>query len=236
LQRHPIKTLGIIGGIAPGSTIDYYRLVVARYRNMQPDGSYPPVLINSIDLKRVLDLVKARELNKLTEYLVAEVIKLARGGADVALLASNTPHLVFEDVQRHAPIPLISIVEATCGAAEAAGLRRVGLFGTRFTMQGRFYSDVFSRRDITVVAPSPDEQEYIHDLYLDELVHEIFKPGTRDGMMAIARRMKVRDGIEGLILGGTELPLLLRDEASADFPFLDTTAIHVERALAACFQ
>jgi len=81
-----------------------------------------------------------------------------------------------------------------------------------------------------------DEQDYIHDRYLDELVHEIFKPETRDGMIAIARRMKVRDGIEGLILGGTELPLLLRDGVSADFPFLDTTAIHVERALAACFQ
>src|ERR1700676_2698038 len=101
---------------------------------MQPDGSYPPVLINSIDLKKVLALVNAGALNKLTEYLGAEVVKLARGGADVALLASNTPHLVFEDVQRQSPIPLISIVEAACSAAQAAGLRKVGLFGTRFTM------------------------------------------------------------------------------------------------------
>ncbi|HEV7394814.1 MAG TPA: amino acid racemase [Burkholderiales bacterium] len=231
-----MKTLGIIGGIAPGSTIDYYRLLVARYRDMQPDGSYPSVLINSIDLKRVLDLVNAGTLNELTEYLGAEVGKLARGGADVALLASNTPHLVFEDIQRHSPIPLISIVEAACSAAQAAELRKVGLFGTRFTMHGRFYPDVFSRRDITVIAPSLDEQDYIHERYLTELVHEIFKPETRDGMMAIARRMQERDGIEGLILGGTELPLLLRKSASPDFPFLDTTAIHVERALAACFQ
>jgi aspartate racemase len=203
---------------------------------MQPDGSYPSVLINSIDLKRVLDLVNAGTLNELTEYLGAEVGKLARGGADVALLASNTPHLVFEDIQRHSPIPLISIVEAACSAAQAAELRKVGLFGTRFTMHGRFYPDVFSRRDITVIAPSLDEQDYIHERYLTELVHEIFKPETRDGMMAIARRMQERDGIEGLILGGTELPLLLRKSASPDFPFLDTTAIHVERALAACFQ
>jgi aspartate racemase len=228
-----MKTLGIIGGIAPGSTMDYYRLIVARYREKRLDGSTPPVLINSIDLKKLLDLAGAGELEKLADYLSAETEKLVRGGAHVGLFASNTPHLVFDQVQRRCPIPLISIVETACDAARTDGLKRVGLFGTRFTMQGRFYPEVFSRRGITVIAPAPDEQDYIHARYMGELIAGVFKPETRDGMTAIARRMEERDGIQGLILGGTELPLLLRDVQSMTVRLLDTTAIHVERAVEA---
>jgi aspartate racemase len=93
-----------------------------------------------------------------------------------------------------------------------------------------------SRADITIISPDEDEQDYIHEGYMTERVHEVFKPETREGMIAIARRMNERDGIEGLILGGTELPLPMRGGTIADLPFLDTTAIHVDRALAACFQ
>ena len=114
-----MKTLGIIGGIAPESTVEYYRLIVALYRERTHDGSYPPLLINSIDLKKLLDLIGALRLADVTEYLLKEVTKLARAGADLGLLASNTPHLVFEDLRRGSPIPLISIVEAACRATRA---------------------------------------------------------------------------------------------------------------------
>lgn len=156
-----MKTLGIVGGIAPGSTVDYYRLLVAAYRDQRQDGSYPPILINSIDLKRLLDLVGDNQLAELTDWLVREVERLARGGADVALLASNTPHIVFEELSQRTPIPLLSIVEAARDAAADLGLRTVGLLGTRFTMQGRFYPEVFARRGITVWPPSPGDQAYV---------------------------------------------------------------------------
>jgi aspartate racemase len=164
-----MKTVGIIGGIGPESTVEYYRLITAAYREQKRDGSYPSILINSIDLKKMLDLIGANELVEVTEYLVGEVQKLARAGADFGLLASNTPHIVFDDIRRQSPIPLVSIVEAACEAAHALGLKRVGLFGTRFTMQGRFYPDVFSQKGITVAVPEPDEQAYIHDKYLSEV-------------------------------------------------------------------
>ncbi|HEY6947649.1 MAG TPA: amino acid racemase, partial [Gemmatimonadales bacterium] len=201
------------------------------YREQRGDGTYPSILINSIDLKRLLDLAGAERLDELTDYLLRELERLARAGADVALFASNTPHLVFEEVRRRAPIPLLSIVEAACAAAEAQGLTRVGLLGTRFTMQARFYPDVFARAAIRVVVPDAEEQRWVHDRYVHELIPAIFRPETRERMLALVARMKARDGIEGVILGGTELPLLLRD-ASGGIPLLDTTRIHADCAVA----
>ena len=104
--------------------------------------------------------------------------------------------------------------------------------GTRFTMQGRFYSDVFSREDMTLVTPSADEQSYIHDKYMSELVNGVILSETRERLLAIVGRLKDEEGISGLILGGTELPLILSGEKEQGIPLLDTTRIHVERIVA----
>ena len=225
-------TIGIIGGIAPESTVEYYRLIIASYREQKRDGNYPQIIINSINMKKMLDLLAANELAEVTGYLVGEVRKLAQAGADFGLLASNTPHIVFQDIQRQSPIPLVSIVEAACEATKALGVKKAGLFGTRFTMQGRFYAEVFSRQGITLIVPDVDDQDYIHDKYMNELVNGVFLAETRERLLTIADRLKKRDGIQGLILGGTELPLILRQAGDRGIPFLDTTKIHVERAVA----
>jgi aspartate racemase len=222
-----MKTVGIVGGMGPESTVEYYRLIIAAYREQTQDGSYPAILINSIDVKTVLDLIGADALANVTAYLVDAVQQLARAGADFGVLAANTPHMVFDAVRHQSSLPLISIVEATCEAVQALGLHRVGLFGTRFTMQGRFYPDVFSRAGITLVLPETDDQAYIHDRYMGELVQGIIRPATRQRFLTIAEQLRVRQGIEGLILGGTELRLLLREMRDTKIPFLDTTTIHV---------
>jgi aspartate racemase len=226
-----MKTLGLIGGIGPESTIEYYRLLIAAYRE-QRDGNYPPIIINSINLKMLIALMNAGELEKFAEEITGEVEKLARAGADFGAFASNTPHIVFDEVQRRSRIPLISIVEATCEKAQSLGLKTVGLFGTRFTMQAKFYSEAFSRTGITLVTPNEAEQNYIHEKYMGELLNNIFLPETREHMLAIADELESRHAIEGLILGGTELPLLLRDEEHNGMLLLDTTKIHVERLVA----
>jgi aspartate racemase len=227
-----MKTVGIIGGIGPESTIEYYRLIIAGYRERQTDGSYPSIIINSVDLSKLLGWVGANELDAFTDFLVGEIERLARAGVDFGALASNTPHIVFDQIRERSPIPLISIVESTRDTAQALGLRRVGLFGTRFTTQGRFYPDAFSEAGMTIFAPNEGEQAYIHEKYLGELLNNILLPETRERLLAIVDRMKERDGIEGLILGGTELPLILRDTEHNGIPFLDTTRIHVERIVA----
>jgi aspartate racemase len=224
-----MKTAGIIGGIGPASTIEYYRLIVALYRERKPDGSYPHLIINSIDLDRMRRMIEANLLSDVTEYLLSEIRRLGDAGADFGALAANTPHLIFDALRRRAPVPLISIVEVTCQAAQVAGMKRLGLFGTRFTMNGRFYPEVFAPAGIALVVPGASEQDYIHDKYMNELVHDILLPTTRQGMLAIVERLRAEEHIEGLILGGTELPLLLGDVKDAGIPFLDTTRLHVEQ-------
>lgn len=226
-----MKTLGIIGGIAPESTIAYYRLLVDSYRPKDPARNYPSLIINSINLKRVVGLMETNALADLTEYLLQEVRRLTNAGADFGLLASNTPHIVFDDLRRQSPIPLISIVEAARDAAKVLRLNRLGLFGTRFTMQARFYPEVFARDGMTLVTPNGKEQDYIHDIYMRELINGIFLPETCERLLQIVERMKNEENIHGLILGGTELPLILRDETYNKIPLLDTARIHVEQAV-----
>jgi len=226
-----MKRLGIIGGVGPESTIDYYRSIITLYRRRKGDGSYPEIIINSIDLKEELDLVERNQLGALTSYLLEEVEKLFRAGADFGVIASNTPHIVFDDLRPRSPIPLISIVEATCEAIKEMDLKRVGLFGTTFTMQGKFYRDVFGRAGITLVAPELEDQRYVHDKYMNELVNGVFLPETRNGLLKVVDRFKETQQIQGLILGGTELPLILRQETHNGLPILNTTKIHVAAAV-----
>ena len=128
---------------------------------------------------------------------------------------------------------MISIVEATCQAARSLGVTRVGLLGTRFTMEGGFYQDVFARQGMTLAVPAEEEQAYIHEKYMGELIKGVFLPKTRERLLAIARRLEREASIQALILGGTELPLILRDVKIEGLPVLDTTRIHVEAAVEA---
>jgi aspartate racemase len=227
-----MRTVGILGGIGPESTVEYYRGIIVGYRQHRPDGSYPSILINSISVAKLLGWMGAGQLSSVIDYLADELQKLVRAGADFGIIAANTPHIVFDDLQRRSPIPLISIVEATCAEAKKQGIRTAALLGTRFTMQASFYLDVFSREGIAVVVPDEAEQAYIHEKYVGELLANTFLPETRDKLLEIIHRMKEQEQIQAVILGGTELPLLLRDEAASDIPLLDTTQIHVQAVVA----
>ena len=221
------KIAGIIGGIAPESTIAYYRQIIERHREATGGGN-PPIIINSIDLTKMLGFVSSKNFPQLIDYLSAEMNRLADAGADFGAFASNTPHLVFNEVASRSKIPLISIVECAARAAEKLGVKKAGLLGTRFTMQGRFYPDVFSARGIEVVAPDENDLNYVHDKYMTELVNARFLDDTRAELLRIIGRMRERQGIDAVILGGTELPLIL-DRKMADVgQVLDTTGIHVQ--------
>ncbi|HEV8189102.1 MAG TPA: amino acid racemase [Pyrinomonadaceae bacterium] len=225
-----MKTLGLIGGTGPESTIDYYRLLTAQYREKM-DGASPPVIINSVNLKSMITWMGANELDKVTDYLVKQFETLEKAGVDFAALTANTPHIVFDEIQQRVNLPLISIVEAACERAQKLGVKSVGLFGTRYTMQAPFYPKVFSRTDIRLITPNAEEQEYIHEKYFGELLKDTFLPETRAKFLEIADEMKARDNVEAIILGGTEIPLLLRTEEHNGIQLLDTTRIHVDRLI-----
>ena len=167
-------------------------------------------------------------LDDLADYLAAGMETLARAGADFGLIAANTPHLVFDEVQRRLAIPLLSIVRVTSDHAKALGLKKVGLFGTGFTMRASFYSEEFQRAGIALVRPEESELGFIHKKYIGELLNNQFLSETRTEILRVARRMKAEEGVEAIVLAGTELPLLLRDSGAKDIEFLDTTVIHVE--------
>jgi aspartate racemase len=152
----------------------------------------------------------------------------SKAGAEFGAIASNTPHIVFPALRERSPIPLISIVEVACAAAAARGHKRVAILGSRATMGGRFYPDVFGRASIAVVPPRPEEQEFINTRYFGEIVNGLFRPETRSALVAIAARMRAEDGIDGVVLGGTELALLLSEPEYGGLPYLDTARLHVE--------
>jgi aspartate racemase len=226
-----VKTLGIIGGTGPESTIEYYRRLIAAHHARKPEAGAPSVIIDSVNNKKLVEWFTANQLSQVVDFLAPEIERLARAGADFALIAANTPHLVFGELQERSPIPLLSIVEVTADAAAAAGLRRLALFGTRFTMQAPLFPESFARRDIEIVVPNDDQQEFIHGKYMGELFVGTIRDETRVALMDIVELMKQRNNVDGLILGGTELSLILRESTAAGLPVLDTTQIHVDAAV-----
>jgi aspartate racemase len=229
-----MKTVGMIGGIAPASTVEYYRLIVDAYHEQIGDGSYPRIFINSIDLRKLIDWFEAKQHNEVVDYIVAELERLARAGVDFGFISSNTPHTLFDEISPRSPFPLVSIIDEVRKVAKHQNLKRLGLFGTRFTVDSGMYPKAFAKEGMTVIAPTDAEMDYIHEKYMNEFAEGVFLPATRERLVAIAKEMKNREGIEALILGGTELPLILRDEdsPSAGVPFLDPVRIHASSIVA----
>jgi aspartate racemase len=218
-----MKTIGIIGGIGPETTIVYYKLLIA--------AGHTRILINSVDPDTLVPMVLREDVDAVAGYLSASIARLASGGADVALIAANTPHFCFDEIARRSSLPLVSIVEAAADHVKARGLRRAALFGTRVTMQGRFFPEVFGRHGVEIVLPSTDEQAYIHDKYMGELFKGIIRDETRQALLDIVDAVAARHAIDGVILGGTELSLILTAPAHDGIPLIDTTRVHVDAVL-----
>lgn len=226
--RNSSKTIGIIGGVGPGSTIEYYRLIIKRFRELDKTGNYPSILLNSINLAEVIRYLNGKEYDALTKYLTNEIRKLQQGGADVGIIAANSPHIIFDRLKDDVDLPLISIVEETCKAVRKEGLSRVVLLGPRFTMQGGFYENVASRFGIEILTPTVRDQDYIHDKYMNELIAGIFKEDTKQRLMEIIVALEKTANIKGVILGGTELPLIIKQQHAPRLKIFDTTEIHIE--------
>lgn len=217
--------LGLVGGLGPESTIDYYRLILEVWKAGHP-ASLPRVIIDSLDVNVGIRLVQT-DRSGLVQYLLDSIRRLERAGCDFAAMAANTPHIVFDDLAAQSPLPLLSIVEACADAVEARRFRRVGLLGTGFTMAAGFYPTVLNRRGIDVQVPSDDLRSWLHDRYLGELLDGVFTDATRAGVTQIVEDWAEQGSVDAVVLAGTELPLLIRSDDLAGLPLLDTTKIHV---------
>jgi aspartate racemase len=221
---------GLVGGLGPESTIDYYRRILAAWERVDP-RSAPSIVIDSIDVGRALDLVE-RDRPALIEYLLASLHRLAGAGADFAAMTANTPHVVFDELAARTPLPLLSIVEVCAAEARHRGLRRLLLLGTRFTMEASFYPNVAVRYGVIVVAPEDADRRWMHDRYVGQLLKGDFRDETREEVIGLVARLRDQLHIDGVVLGGTELPLLLQAPMIGGLPVLDTTALHVDALVA----
>jgi aspartate racemase len=230
-----LNIVGIIGGIGPESTVDYYQTIIAKFQERVGSKEIlPELVINSINMYKIFELISNEKIPELVEYIAESVQKLAKAGADFAAISGNTPHLVFDQVQARVDIPIISIVEATFVQAKALNLERIGLIGTKFTMEHEFFKKPFVSDHKVVTVPNPSEQEYIHRKIVEEFEKGIVKDETKARFLEIIQQMVLRDQLEGIILGCTELPMII-NKNDLKIPVLNTTEIHVNKIVDTVF-
>ncbi len=228
-----MKKIGIIGGMGPESTVDYYKLIIGAFKDERASYNYPEIVIYSVNLSEFMKLLEGSKWAEMVEWLLGAVRALAGAGAEFAAIGANTPHVVFDQVSSRSPLPMLSIVEATCARAQAMGLKRLGLLGTGFTMKSDFYQKVFRRNGMSLVVPEAPDRELIHQRLFSEIELGIFKDSTRQELLSVVERMIEKHSIDSIVLGCTELPLIL-DRSDYAVPFLNTTAIHAEAIARYC--
>ena len=222
-----MRKLGLVGGMGPESTVPYYHDIVYGVQKRAETKMFPPLIIESVNVFDILKFCGEKQYDKLTDYLMAAINNLVNGGAEFAALTANTPHIVFDRLSEQSPVPLISIVEATCNEAEHRKLKKIGLLGTIFTMKEDFFKKPFVQNGIQIITPLEEEMDYINHKISSELEIGVVKPDTLLDFQKIILRMKQENEIEAIVLGCTELPLLLNEKVSP-VPCLDTMQIHVE--------
>jgi aspartate racemase len=220
-----MASVGLVGGLGPESTIDYYRRIIETWER-EDSSTAPSIVIDSLDFRQALRLV-GNDRPGLIEYLLGSLRRLAAAGVDFVAMTANTPHIVFDELVSRSPVPLLSIVDVCAEEAHRRGLRRLALVGTRFTMEARFYPEACARYGVAVIAPNEADRGWVHERYVGQLLKGEFRDDTRREFISLVSRLRDQQSIDGVILAGTELPLLLTTSVISDLPVLDTTALHV---------
>ena len=226
-----MKRIGILGGTSPESTVTYYQRITREYTRRFGDYGYPEILVYSVSFQRFIDWMRAGEWEALADATVRGLCVLGEAGAEVGLIATNTFHRVFDEVAASVPIPLISILDVVSDRLNELGSRRAALLGTKITMSSAFYPDHLAARGIETVVPTVEEQDVIDRMLFEEASRGVIAPESKASILDIADRL-LKHGADAVILGCTELPLLVaQDDLPA--PVLDTTMLHADAALEA---
>lgn len=225
-----MKKLGLVGGIGPESTIDYYRGIIAGYRQRLAQDTYPQMVIDSLNLKEMYTLSSTQQWDKFADRIIDSLKNLSAAGAEFAAIGANTAHIVFDEVNSRSPVPLVSLVEATCQYAQAKGCKKVVVLGTAFTMSSGLYTDALAKFGIDAFVPDKEQQQVIHNIIFPNLQAGIVLQEEKEAMLRIASQMIKATDADALVLGCTELPLIIK-EGDLDILLLDTTQIHIEAIL-----
>ena len=224
-----MRKIGIVGGLSPESTILYYRTIVDEFRRRFGSEDYPDIIIYSVNFGAFTRFVEEGRREEAAELLLKAVKALARAGADFAIISANTPHMFFDYLVAHSPIPLISIIDALAEELEKDGVRRVGLLGTKFTLTQGFYAEGLRNHGIEVVIPEPEGVEVVNRIIYEELVRGVIKESSRTEVVGIIEKLAEK-GAEGVALACTEIQLLISGEVGG-IKLYDTARIHAVKAL-----
>jgi len=223
------KKIGILGGLSPESTATYYEYITREYTRRYGDYGYPEIIIYSVNFQEFVDWQNQDRWDLAADKMIEIFRALEKAGADFGLIASNTMHIVFDKVQREISIPLINIIEVTAETIKKDGIKTVGLLGTLFTMSKDFYKAGLETRGIITLVPDRKDQEFVNSVIYEELTRGLIKPESREGYVKVVKKLKEK-GAEGIVLGCTEIPLLIK-EKDCGVRLYDTTLIHAEKAL-----
>lgn len=223
-----MRRIGIVGGLSPESTVLYYNYIIKGFRERFRSEKYPEVLIYSVSFGRVVELMRSGDFKGVARELLKAVKSLAAAGADFALIAANTPHIVFNEVSSLSPIPMVSIVDALAEALKRDGITKVGLLGTKLTLTKPFYVEGLRKHEIYAVIPSNADIEVIDEIIFKELTLGIVKESSKDRVKEVIKGLVSR-GAQAVALACTELPLLIKGKYMVKL--YDTARIHAEKAL-----
>ncbi len=225
-----MKTIGMIGGMSWESSIEYYRIINETVREKLGGLHSSKSVMYSLDFAEIEALQHQNRWEEATQLMIDAARHVQNGGADFVLICTNTMHKMAEDVQNHIDIPILHIADATAETIKRKGLTKIGLLGTRFTMEEHFYRGrLESKHGLTVIIPSEGDREIIHRVIYDELCLGEIKSSSKDKYAAIIDKL-IQSGAQGIILGCTEISLLV-DEAQSAVPIFDTTLIHATSAV-----
>ena len=225
-----MKKIGLVGGTGPESTIMYYKKLNSEIDEITKGKAMPDIAIESVDFRRAWGYVCDKRYDLLADYLADKINCLILGGAEVISLTAVTMHMVFDELSNRFDHPLVSIPKAVSEAVVSAGITKVGLLGTVFTMERDFMKKDLISAGVQVFVPNEKERELIGKRILEELEIGIVKESTLAELVAIINRMKEDDGIEGIILGCTELPLILNSDNCPTKCF-DAVDIHIKKLI-----
>ncbi|MGZ4134285.1 MAG: aspartate/glutamate racemase family protein [Tumebacillaceae bacterium] len=225
-----MKTIGLLGGMSWESTALYYKHVNEMVRDLNGGGLHSAkVLLHSLDFEEVAACQRAGDWQRATDMLRDSAVRLQQGGADMVLICTNTMHKVADDVQSALTIPLLNIIDVTAEAIRAKGMRKVGLLGTKYTMAFEFYRERMAKNGVEVLVPSEEQQTLVNAIIFDELCQGVVKESSREAYQAIMKEL-VAAGAEAIILGCTEITLLVQDE-HATVSLFDSTYLHAKKAV-----
>lgn len=238
MKKHQIidmKTIGLLGGMSSEATREYYKLLNDGINDAMGEHNLAELILCSVNFQNIERFVRNGQWDDAGDYLAEKAQRIESAGADFMLLATNTMHKVRDSIRKAVSIPFLDIIEVTAEAIRAAGLKQIAILGTYPVMTDPFFKSAYADCGIALLAPAEEEKKEIDRIIFDEMCHHKFFPQSKDYYLSAVRNLAAQ-GAEGVILGCTEIKMLINQQDLPGIPFFDTTTLHCRKAVDLCLQ